>query len=181
MSSLDIINRVVGREGRYSNNPHDLGGETMWGITKGVARANGYMGEMKDMPRDVAVAIYIKNYVNAPGFNRIEAVSERIAEEMIDTGVNVGTSFPAIWLQRTLNVLNQQGRFYPDLEVDGKIGRKTVDSLKSVLAKRGAEGERVILNMLNAFQAVRYLEITEARPSNETFFYGWMVNRVEIT
>ncbi len=178
MSSLSIIEGVVGREGRYSNNPHDLGGETMWGITKRVARANGYMGEMKDLPREVAVAIYVKQYVNEPGFNRIEAVSGKIAEEMIDSGVNVGPSLPGLWLQRTLNVLNQQGRFHAELEVDGKIGNKTVEALKSVLARRGDLGETVILRMLNALQAVRYLEITEARPSNENFFFGWISNRV---
>lgn len=179
MSAAKIISGVIDVEGGYSNNPHDLGGETMWGITKAVARANGYMGEMKDMPRPVAEAIYMKKYVNEPGFNRIEAVSEKIADKMIHIGVNQGPNLPGAWLQRTLNVLNQGGRFYPDLEVDGKIGNKTIASLQAVLTKRGKDGEKVIFRMLNALQAVRYLEITETRPSNETFFYGWMLNRVE--
>ena len=58
-----IIDQVIAAEGGYSNNPSDKGGETMYGITMAVARANGYSGPMKDMPRSVAVAIYSKRYI----------------------------------------------------------------------------------------------------------------------
>ena len=69
MSIDSLIDGVIGREGRYSNNPADTGGETMWGITIAVARANGYNGPMKAMPRDVAKSIYMNKYVVGPGFD----------------------------------------------------------------------------------------------------------------
>ena len=180
MTTEQIVDAVIGREGKYTNNADDLGGETMWGITKAAAREHGYIGKMVEMPRTVAVAIYTKTYVNEPGFNRIAVVSEKIAEEMVDSGVNVGTSWPGPWLQRTLNVLNMRGTLYPDIAVDGQIGPSTISALKSLLAKRGKEGELVALRTLNCLQGARYLEITEKREANETFFYGWMKNRVEI-
>ena len=68
MSIDSLIDGVIGREGRYSNNPADRGGETMWGITAAVARANGYAGAMRDMPRETAKDIYHRRYVEGPGF-----------------------------------------------------------------------------------------------------------------
>ena len=53
-----IIEATVQKEGGYSNNPNDSGGETMWGITAAVAREVGYTGAMKDMTRAQAIAIY---------------------------------------------------------------------------------------------------------------------------
>ena len=52
----DAFDALIGNEGGYSNNPKDPGGETMWGITARVARAAGYTGPMRDLPRDTAKA-----------------------------------------------------------------------------------------------------------------------------
>jgi lysozyme family protein len=180
MGIPEIINGIIGKEGGYSNNPNDAGGETMWGITLTTARAEGYMGPMKEMPRSTAEAIYARRYVTRPGFDKVAAVNVRIAEEMVDTGVNMGTSLPGPWLQKILNALNQQGKLWPDLEVDGAIGPATLSALKSLLKQRGKDGETIVLRALNCLQGARYIEITESRPANETFFAGWLLNRVEV-
>ena len=44
-----IIDGVIAREGGYVNDPRDAGGETNWGITKAVARANGWAGPMRQL------------------------------------------------------------------------------------------------------------------------------------
>ena len=67
---------------------------------------------------------------------------------------------------------------YPDLVVDGVVGPATIAALRAYLAKRGAEGERVLLVALNCTQGARYLEITETRQQNEDFLYGWLRERV---
>lgn len=139
-----------------------------------------HAGDMRNLPRQYAEAIYMRRYINEPGFNRVMGVSMRIAEEMIDTGVNMGVSLPGPWLQRVLNVLNQQARTFPDLVVDGQIGPATISALRSVVSRRGADGEKVILRALNCLQGSRYLDITESREKNESFFFEWMLNRVEI-
>ncbi len=180
MTGHILIEALIEREGEYSDHPSDRGGPTRWGITEKVARAHGYACDMRDLPRGFAVAVYTKTYINEPGFDKVLTVSELIGDEMIDTGVNMGVGHPGPWLQRILNALNQQARTFPDLVVDGKLGPVTIRALESVLRKRGKEGEIVIARALNCQQGARYLDITEGRPANEDFYYGWLLNRVTI-
>lgn len=180
MSIDQMIEALIGREGKHSLHPDDAGGETMWGCTKATARKYGYVGDMRMMPRAVAVNIYRKEYLIEPKFDRVYALSQRIAEEMFDTGVNMGTSLPGQWLQRILNALNRQQTDYPDIEVDGDIGPATVNSLRALLNKRGEGGEKAVINLMNCLQGNRYLDITEKRPANESFLFGWIANRLEL-
>lgn len=180
MSIQKIIESVLEREKGYANNPNDAGGETMWGITIATARRNGYTGAMRDLPRDKAASIYLNEYVIAPGFMRIAAISTAIAEELVDSGVNCGSGRPGPWLQRTLNLMNRQAKLFPDLVVDGVLGAATQTALLCVLRDRGNDGEKVILRALNCLQGAYYMEITERRAANEEFFFGWMLNRVAI-
>lgn len=180
---LKIINATIGREGRYANNPHDRGGETIWGITVATARRNGYHGAMKDMPRDTAVSIYFNEYYTAPGFGLINPLSAKICEEMFDTGVMSGPNVAIRFLQRALNVLNRSHKDVPlfaDLVVDGQLGSKTAAALQLFLNQRGADGELVVLRMLNALQGAYLIEITERREQNEEFTFGWFLHRVAI-
>ena len=48
---LAIIGTVFALEGGYSDNPADPGGKTNHGVTEQVARANGYQGDMKALPK----------------------------------------------------------------------------------------------------------------------------------
>jgi lysozyme family protein len=181
MKSIDqMIDELVGREGGYSHNINDAGGETMWGITAATARRNGYTGPISQMPRTTALAIYRIEYFIQPGFDKVYEVAPRIGEEMFDTGVNLGVSIPGPWLQRTLNALNRQQKDFRDIEVDGKIGAATIGALRAYLALRGADGEKIVLRLLNCLQGVHYLTISENRQANETFTNGWLFNRVEI-
>jgi len=175
-----MIDELIGREGGYSNNPADAGGETMWGITVARARRAGYQGAMRDMPRATAAQIYRRENFEEPGFSLVYALSQAIGEELFDTGVNMGLSVPGPWLQRLLNALNRAGKTYPDISVDGRIGPQTIGALRAYLFDRGAAGEKVLLRGLNSLQGARYLELTEQRQANEVFFYGWLLNRVEI-
>lgn len=178
MSIEQLIDGVIGREGRYSNHPNDTGGETMWGITHAVARANGYSGPMRDMPRDTAKDIYHRRYVEAPGFAALMALSASIAEELVDTGVNMGPAVASLMLQKALNALNNQGRLYNDIIEDGDVGRATFNALAAYLRERGVEGESVMLKALNCLQGERYLSLAAKRQKNEAFVYGWLRTRV---
>lgn len=178
MNIEDLIDEVIGREGGYSNHPADRGGATRWGITEKVARANGYAGDMRVLPRETAAAIYRRLYWQKPGYDRVAARMPLVAAELFDTGVNMGTAVATNFLQRVLNALNRGATDYPDIAVDGLIGPRTMASVDGFLAKRGAAGERVVVKALNALQGARYMALAESRPANEAFLYGWLANRL---
>lgn len=175
-----LIEPLLGREGGYSNNPADTGGPTNWGITERVARAEGYPGSMQAMTRDTAKLIYRRRYWTAPGFDKVAALSVPLAEELFDTGVNMGVGTAARWLQRALNVLNRGGKDYADLTPDGQVGQATLDALASLQKARGALGFTVLLKALNCLQGAHYIELAEQNPSQEAFAFGWLANRVSV-
>lgn len=169
-----MIDEIIEREGGYSDHPSDRGGETMWGVTKAVARAHGYSGDMRALPRSLAVKIYARTYFEKPNFHLIAEHAPRLAEEMTDTGVNMGPFHPAIHLQRLLNALNRREKDYADIGADGVIGLRTVGALRAFLGKRGREGEDVLLVGMNCLQGERYVTLSEGRSRNEDFLYGWL-------
>lgn len=180
--SENLFQRLVAvllrKEGGHVNHPDDKGGETNFGITVAVARENGYHGPMRDMPRSVAVDIYRRRYWTRPGFDKVAAISEAIAEELWDTGVNMGPAVATMFLQRVLNALNRQGRDYPDITVDGEMGPRTRAALAAYLKLRRADGETVLLRALNCLQGERYIALAEKRAENESFLHGWLLHRV---
>ena len=180
MTIQSIIQEIIKVEGGYVNDPSDSGWETCWGITVATARAAGYKGSMKDLSQQQAYDIYYNQYVVAPGFDKVLTLSEKIAAELVDTGVNMGVSTAGKFLQQSLNALNDQATQYPDLVVDGGVGKASISALQAFLAKRGADGEGVMLRALNALQGARYISIAEASPKNERFVYGWLKNRVSL-
>lgn len=180
MSFETAFTHTVGVEGKYSSNPADSGGETIWGITEALARAYGYTGGMRDMPLATAQTIYYRHVWAGLGLDLVDQASQKIAAEMFDTAVNCGRSVPVGYLQRALNLFNRQQVDYADVPVDGSCGTRTIAALRAFLAKRGARGEAVMLKALNCLQGARYFEIAERRPKDETFTFGWFDNRVAI-
>jgi lysozyme family protein len=174
-----LIDALIEREGGYVNHPADKGGPTCFGITEAVARAHGYGGAMRNLPREEAAAIYRRLYWLRPRFDEVARRTARIAAELFDTGVNMGPAVAATFLQRALTALNRNGRDYPDLVPDGRIGPRTLSALDSYLKERGKRsGETVLLRALEALQGERYLRLAERRPANEAFLYGWLANRI---
>ncbi|HEE0576381.1 TPA: hypothetical protein R6358_002680, partial [Klebsiella pneumoniae] len=54
MTADQIIEGIFGKEGGYVDHPSDKGGSTRWGITQTTARAHGYIGDMRNLPRETA-------------------------------------------------------------------------------------------------------------------------------
>jgi lysozyme family protein len=173
-----LVDALIEREGGYVNHPADKGGPTCFGITEAVARAHGYRGSMRQLPRDEAAAIYKRLYWLRPRFDEIAKRSSRLGAEIFDTGANMGPAVAATFLQRALTALNRNATDYPDLVPDGRIGAQTLAALDAFLAMRGGSGEAVLLRALEALQGERYLRLAERRPANEAFLYGWLANRM---
>ena len=175
----DLIDALIDREGGFVHHPADRGGATCFGITEAVARAHGYGGAMRDLPRRQAVTIYRRLYWLRPLFDQVAIRVPRLAAELFDTGANMGPAVATTFLQRALTALNRSGTDYPDLVPDGRIGEATLGALDAFLKVRGNAGaETVLLRALEALQGERYLRLAERRPANEAFLYGWLANRI---
>jgi len=176
MKTVDeMIGEILKREGGYVYHPDDAGGATKYGITERTARRNGWSGEMRDLPEAKAREIYRDEYLRAQGLDLVAEVSQRIAAELLDTGVNMGPRTAIMFLERALGALSAG-----PIERGGKGGERTLAALAGFLAKRGKEGERVLLVALNCLQGERYIELAEKREQNRIFLYGWLARRVEI-
>ncbi len=170
-----ILAAVFAAEGGYVNNPKDPGGETNMGITKKVAVSHGYTGPMKRLPKDLAASIYFEDYIRKPGYEPFVQLSPAIAEELVDTGVNTGPARPSRWLQVALNALNRDGRDYPALVVDGRVGKATISDYQSLQRVRGqAKACQMIIKLLDAQPAMHYVSLTHLK----TFTPGWIDNRI---
>lgn len=180
-----IIDGVLDREGeKFTNDPNDAGGPTKWGITQSVySKIRGMpvsAAMVEKITRAEAAEIYRRKYVVDPGFADIVAVDVRVGAEVVDTGVNMGVSVAATFLQRALNAFNQRGALYQDVDVDGECGPATAQALIGFVQHRGRQGVTILLRALNALQGERYITLAEKRPANEDFTFGWFAQRVEI-
>jgi lysozyme family protein len=176
-----LIDEVILREGGYVDHPDDTGGPTNHGITHATLskwrKRPVTADEVKSLTKDEARQIYLARYWYEPGFHQIAPISLPVAEEMTDTGVNMGPATAVKFLQRILTAFNNHGQLYPDLKVDGQLGPSTMGALRSYLAKRGTEGEKVLLFALDAMQTEGYVAIAERREKDESFVYGQILHR----
>src|SRR5690606_29972782 len=90
---------LLGHEGGYADHPKDPGGATCWGVTERVARATGYSGHMRDLPVDLAKAIYRRDYWDAVHANEMP---EGVRYAVFDAAVNSGVKQAVKWLQRAV-------------------------------------------------------------------------------
>ena len=170
----EALKRIIIKEGGYSDHPDDRGGATNFGITEAVARKNGYTGNMRDLPVELAVKIYMKDYVEAPAFDEVYQASPLVGEYLIDFGINSGPGTAAKMLQRALNVLTDTS-----LVVDGDIGTKTILTLYAFLRKRNSDGARVLLKAINGLRIGMLINLAEKDPKQKSFIYGWLLNRCQ--
>jgi lysozyme family protein len=167
-------------EGGYTTGSYAGDPETNHGITAPVARAHGYAGPMRELSVEMAESIAKVEYWDKLHLDDIAAMSGEIAFELFDTNFNMWAGAAGKFLQRALNALNQEGRDYPDVSVDGVIGTKTVQALRLYLNKYGTQGEHVMLVCLNAQQCTDYLRQAAETTGKEKVFRGWVLNRVKI-
>ena len=110
--------RIVKHEGGYVNNPKDPGGETNWGITKRVAVAHGYTGNMRNLPLATAEAIAEKSYWDAVQGDKLPAA---VAWQVVDAAYNHGNRQAVKFLQRAIGAND-----------DGIIGPRTLAAVAAM-------------------------------------------------
>lgn len=178
-----ILGAVYAHEGGYVNDRRDPGGPTHFGVTQAVAREAGFTGDMRDFPqhcRSVAPAdicadkIYIAQYIEAPGYMPIVALEPAVAEELVDTAVNMGPARPSSWFQDALNGLGRAG-----LTVDGRIGLRSIAAYEQLQGQLGpAKACAAMLDALDRRQLAEYQRLVRVRPANKAFYRGWVTHRI---
>lgn len=139
---------LLGLEGGYANDSRDPGGETMFGVTARVARADGYTGDMRALPRDRAKTIYRRKYWDAV---RADELPPGVRYALFDAAVNSGPMQAIQWLQRAVNVGE-----------DGILGSMTLAAVNGASALRVA----VVLN-------AERLDFMTSLPTWGHFGRGW--------
>lgn len=168
---LGIIASTVQLEGGWVNHPSDPGGETNKGITKKVAVAHGYTGQMRTIPDDVVQSIYYQDYLVAPGYEPLVPLDAATTEELFDTTVNMGPARPGRFFQESLNEICPALK----LKVDGKVGPATIAGFarcqRTLLCQ-------AILPRLDAKQLAEYDRLVRVNPSLKVFHRGWVNKRI---
>ena len=172
-----LVEALLDRNADWAVGAGGTDGPTRFGISEAVARAHGYAGPMRRLPRADAARICTRLYWLRPRFDQVAKRSPRIAAELFESGANLGPAVAATFLQRVLTALNRNAGDYPDLVPDGRIGERTLAALDLLLERRRC-GEAALLRALEAVQGERYVRLAERRPANEAPLYGWLATRV---
>lgn len=168
-------------EGGLVNHPSDPGGLTYKGIT--IRDHKDWPGwkyvDQKAMKVTNQAAIDIEHEklfkkLYWDTFNGDAIKSQAIADEIFDTGINMGTGIAEIFVQRALNVANKNQTLFPNLKIDGQIGPKTISFLNS------HPNPQLILKCLNILQGARYIALCESNEKLEDFIAGWINHRVSV-
>lgn len=182
MTLESVIDRILEREGStFTDDPVDRGGPTKYGITlKTLSRWRGLpvtSADVRDLTEAEARDIYRSLYIDKPGFDALVWDGDtRVAETVIDTGVNIGPNRSAMFLQRCLRDLEPPYT----LTVDGDLGPVTMAVYRRYLAHRGEHGTTVLVEALRALRVHYYLALAEHDTTQRRFrfLYGWISRAV---
>lgn len=167
MARVELLAPLILKwEGKFVNDPDDLGGATNMGVTIGTWRQVGYdkdgdgdidVSDLKLLTREDVVARVLKpHYWDRWQADKIN--NQSIANILVDWVW--GSGFHGVVIpQKLLGV-----------QPDGKVGAKTIAALNA------ADPKELHAKIWNA--RYNFLEgICKSRPANKKFFRGW-VNRL---
>lgn len=144
MNFDDAFEKLIGHEGKLSNNPADPGGLTCYGISK-----RAYPGEdIANMTLARAKAIYLRDYWGPAG---CDALPDAAKFQVFDMAVNSGVSAAIKTMQRAIGTT-----------ADGMIGPETLQAIQSMPATR----------FVARFNAQR-LALMAGLPNWPAFSRGW--------
>jgi lysozyme family protein len=168
-----ILAAVVALEGGYVDHPNDPGGATNWGITERVARANGYTGDMRRLTQGQAKDIYERQYIVRPGFMPLVEIDPAVAEEVIDTGVNMGPPRPTRFFRRAVNEVCRTS-----LPITGTMDPVAVKAWADCRANLGRRSCVAMLDSLDRQQRAEYDRLVGVNPRLRVFHRGWINHRI---
>ena len=170
-NELKAIEYTLKKEGWWSDDPNDSGGETTWGITKGLALKHSWWRSMKKMPQSKAIEIYLKEFAKPLKIGYFK--DQAIANMVFRISVHTGRHFGAKSFQIILNTLNRLEADWPDIKEDGKIGRNTLACFNKALAKRYRRAN-IIKLLLIIYGYEKLFSLARKRKKDEIYINGWL-------
>ena len=157
MTTKEIIDGIIKREGGYVNNPADRGGPTKFGITLDTLEAWRGRGvtqyDVEGLDEREARAIYESEYLVKPGFDKINRVPLRVFA--LDSAVQHGPATAIRWLQKVAGV--------PTDGILGPVSLQAINECDTNLLYRWMVAERCRF----------YGAIITKDPSQAAFAAGW--------
>jgi lysozyme family protein len=184
---MDVFDRALEKvlvfEGGWVDDVRDPGGETYCGISRRAnpswvgwatldgLRKRGHKPQGQVFPglSSLVAQRYRLRYWETFRGDDVALVSDDLAVEMFNHAVHCGVGRAVEFLQRGLNVLNDRGRLWPDIAVDGAMGVRTMHALQASLTQKRA-GNLVVL--VRALYGAFLVGLVEKNPTLEAY-HGW--------
>ncbi|MDH3609457.1 MAG: hypothetical protein OEQ24_09485 [Gammaproteobacteria bacterium] len=188
MASFEIAEGITGASegGGYSDVKGDRGGETYSSIARnknphwpGWKLIDDYKHSAL-FPHNINAELLrplVVDFLRSDFWNRIKGdyiKEQQLANIVYDVAVNMGTSASAKNLQRALNSMNVMEKDWPDLKVDGAIGRKTLGAIDDLVRVRELRAYPTLILAFYAQAIVSWLRQTQTKESQEKFMNGWL-------
>lgn len=169
------LTALLGEEGGYANNPHDAGGETVFGITRRfdpnwsgwsqvdtLKRSHPNLVEFNQaLQSDPTIQKAVADFYRQSYWNFDSLESQTVANKLLEIEVNFGKGSGTRILQEAL------ARLGFAVEVDGSFGPRTLQAL--LKAK-----EPEVLHGLRAYSALYRVHRIMTHPDQIVFAEGWL-------
>jgi len=159
MVDRDIIAQLLETEGGFVDHPNDRGGPTNFGITQATLawwrKQPVTVEDIRSLSRREAVEILQSQYVEAPGFGKLD-IPNYLRHQLIDFGVNSG---PTLAIKKLQSLL--------DVTPDGVIGPQTIAALEHA-------NHQVLNNQLAVARLLMIGRLVNRDKSQAAFVYGWI-------
>lgn len=155
---LAAVSGVLRDEGRHSDDPHDPGGDTWFGISR-----REYPDIAWPPSVEAAVEIYYRDWWLK---FRINELPDLVAAKVLDMAVNIGPEGAVQCLQRACRACHSD----LSIEDDGDLGPLTIGAVR-VLAGRNLDS---LLSSLRSECAGHYRVLAAQRAEDDEFIKGWL-------
>ncbi len=173
---IPALKKVLAREGGYSLDPDDPGGETYRGITRKMhSKWSGWgqidlykrqSGFPDNLDKDMALQSETEQFYQVNFWDKIcgdQYANQSVAESVFNFAVNAGVSVSVSLAQWVV-----------DADVDGVIGSQSI-------AKINAFDPEHFHAAFTVAKIARYVAIVRKRSESKKYFYGWVCRALECT
>lgn len=162
-------------EGVYANNPHDAGGETVFGISRKfnpmwtgwqrVDELKTQHSNLRDLNESLEADPYVtqavSNFYRSTYWNFDVIKSQEVANRMLSMEVNFGKSSAVRIIQQGLI------RLGANLHLDGSLGPSTLLAIENA-------NENDLMHAMRAYSALARLHKVISNPDQIVFAEGWL-------